>query len=100
MDVARVQNPENLHIYLLDFGTNGLLPLKDLPHVADTMLIDENEKIGKLVRRLDNELKHRKKLLSEVGVATMDMYEMAKNNAVPHIIIVIDNYAALRDAEF
>ncbi len=100
MDVARVHRPDHLHIYLLDFGTNGLLPLKDLPHVADTMLIDENEKIGKLVRRLDNELKHRKKLLSEVGVATMDMYEKATNNSVPHIMLVIDNYDAVRDAEF
>ena len=100
MDVARVQNPENLHVYLLDFGTNGLLPLKDLPHVADTMLVDENEKIGKLVRRMEAELKHRKQLLSEFGVATMEMYEKASGNAVPHIIIAIDNYDAVREADF
>src|SRR5699024_1903251 len=49
MDLARVHNPEELHMYLLDFGTNGLLPLKGLPHVADTLLIDEVEKVGKLV---------------------------------------------------
>lgn len=100
MDVARVQNPEYLHIYLLDFGTNGLLPLKDLPHVADTILIDESEKIGKLVRRLEGEIKHRKQLLSKFGVATMDMYEKASGNIVPHTMIAIDNYDAVREADF
>lgn len=31
MNLTRQHNPEHLHIYLLDFGINGLLPLKDLP---------------------------------------------------------------------
>ena len=33
MDLARKQSPENLTMYLLDFGTNGLAPLTQLPHV-------------------------------------------------------------------
>jgi S-DNA-T family DNA segregation ATPase FtsK/SpoIIIE len=37
MDLVRQHNPEHLHVYLLDFGTNGLLPLKNSPHVADTI---------------------------------------------------------------
>lgn len=100
MDVAREHNPETLHVYLLDFGTNGLLPLKGLPHVADTMLIDETEKIGKLVRRLESEMKERKQLLSEYGVATMDMYEKASGKTVPHMMTIIDNYDAVREADF
>lgn len=100
MDVARVHNPEMVHIYLLDFGTNGLLPLKDLPHVADTILIDETEKIGKLIRRLENEMKVRKQLLSEFGVATMEMYEKASGKTVPHTMVIIDNYDAVREADF
>lgn len=100
MDVARVHSPEHLHVYLLDFGTNGLLPLKDLPHVADTFLIDENEKVGKLIRRMEDELKKRKNLLSQVGVATMQMYEKATSESIPHIMIAIDNYDAVREADF
>lgn len=100
MDLARVHHPGHLHIYLLDFGTNGLLPLRDLPHVADTILVDETEKIGKLLRRLDNEIKVRKKLLSELGVATLDMYEKASGKQVPHIVIMIDNYDAVREADY
>ncbi len=100
MDVTRVHHPAQLHLYLLDFGTNGLLPLKGVPHVADTILIDESEKIGKLLRRLDTEMKARKKLLSAYGVATMEMYEQASGETIPHIMMVLDNYDAVREADF
>lgn len=100
MDLARTHTPEHLHVYLLDFGTNGLLPLRDLPHTADTMFIDENEKIEKLVRRIELEIRKRKSLLSEFGVATMEMYEKASGEMVPHIMLVLDNYDAVREADF
>lgn len=99
MDLARVHHPERLHFYLLDFGTNGLLPLKDLPHVADTMLIDEEEKIGKLLRRLDEEIKTRKRKLSEYGVANIGMYERTSGDSVSNLVIIIDNYDSVREME-
>lgn len=100
LDLARTHNPSHLHVYLLDFGTNGLLPLKNLPHVSDTILVDENEKIGKLLRRLESEMKSRKKKLSDYGVATMEMYEKASGEHVPNLLVVIDNYDAVREADF
>lgn len=100
MDLARQHHPEHLHVYLLDFGTNGLLPLKNLPHVADTMLVDETEKIGKWMRLLSNEVKERKQRLSRYGVANMEMYEKASGETVPNTLIVIDNYDSVRDSDF
>ncbi len=100
MDLARTHRPDHLHVYLLDFGTNGLLPLRNLPHVADTLLVDEEEKVIKLVRLLEDESRTRKKLLSEYGVATLDMYEKASGKTLPHLIIAIDNYDAVREADF
>ena len=100
MDLARVHNPENLHVYLLDFGTNGLLPLKQLPHVADTILIDESEKIGKLLRLITNTVKERKQQLSKYGVANLEMFEKASGVKAPKIFIVIDNYDSVREAGF
>ncbi len=100
MDLARSHTPESVHMYLLDFGTNGLLPLKDLPHVADTILVDDQEKIEKLIRRLDDEIKARKKKLSEYGVANIDMYTKASGERVPSLIILIDNYDSVREADY
>jgi S-DNA-T family DNA segregation ATPase FtsK/SpoIIIE len=100
MDLARVHNPERLNVYLLDFGTNGLLPLKKLPHVADTMGIDEEEKIEKFARRINEELKRRKKLLSEYSVASLEMYERASGKEEPIILILLDGFEGMKGAKF
>lgn len=100
MDLARVHNPERLNVYLLDFGTNGLLPLKKLPHVADTMGIDEEEKIEKFAKRIHAELKRRKKLLSEYSVASLEMYERASRKEEPIILILLDGFEGMKDSKF
>ncbi|MBM5720077.1 type VII secretion protein EssC [Listeria ivanovii] len=98
-DLARKNTPEYLHAYLLDFGTNGLLSLKGLPHVADTFSIDETEKTLKLVRLLSREIKERKQLLSKFSVASLKMYEEISNDKKPVILLVIDNYDAIREVD-
>lgn len=100
MDLARQHNPEHLHMYLVDLGTNGLLPLKGLPHVADTITVDETEKCLKLIERLTQEMKTRKRMLSQHDVASLEMYEKASGNEVPNIIVAIDNYDAVKEAGF
>jgi S-DNA-T family DNA segregation ATPase FtsK/SpoIIIE len=100
LDLARVHNPARVHFYLLDFGTNGLLPLKNLPHVADTMSIDEEEKIVKFTRRMSAEIKRRKKLLSEYSVASLEMYERASGNEEPILFILLDGYEGFKGSKF
>ncbi|MFC0015756.1 type VII secretion protein EssC [Allobacillus sp. GCM10007490] len=100
VDLVKQHHPERLHIYLLDFGTNGLMPLKQLPHVADTFLLDETVKIEKWIRFMTKEIVERKKKLSQFGVADMIMYEKASEEVVPNIVIAIDNYDAVKEADF
>ncbi|WP_026677556.1 type VII secretion protein EssC [Fictibacillus gelatini] len=100
MDIARQHSPERLHMYLIDLGTNGLLPLKELPHVADTIMVDEETKLLKLLRRLRNELKERKQKLSKFGVANISMYERASGEEVPTILLIIDTIDSVGDATY
>lgn len=100
LGLAQKHSPENLNTYLLDFGTNGLLSLKNLPQVVDYIAIDENEKILKFVDRIDAEMKSRKRLLSEYAVASIDMYEKASDKIVPRITFVIDGWDAIRDMRY
>ncbi len=100
MGLARIHNPERFHVYLLDFGTNGLLPLRALPHTADSMTVDDEEKIGKFVRRMEAEVKRRKKLLSEYAVASLSMYEKASGNEEPIIFLPVDGYEGIKGNKF
>lgn len=98
MGLVRKHNPEHLHVYLLDFGTNGLLPLKDIPHVADTILIDEKEKCMKFISRISETIKERKKYLSNYGVANLGMFEKASGRILPNILVTIDNFDSVKES--
>ena len=100
MDLARKQSPENLTMYLLDFGTNGLAPLSQLPHVADSLLLDQTEKIQKFIRIINRELDRRKKLLSEHGVGTIALYREVTGKQEPTMVILMDSYESMKDEPY
>ena len=87
-------------MYLMDFGTNGLAPLSKLPQVADTMLLDQTEKISKFVRIMERELNRRKKLLADCGVGTLDLYRQASGQEEPAIVILLDSYEAFKEEAY
>ncbi len=96
LDLARKNTPEQLEFYLLDFGNNGLLPLLSLPHTADIVHADDQEKLPKLIMRFSDIIRERKRLFSEYTVATLDAYERASGNRLPHIVLLVDSYDGLK----
>ena len=48
------------HMYLFDFGTNGLMPVTDIPHVADYFTVDQEDKIAKAIRKIHDIISERK----------------------------------------
>lgn len=97
MGLARGHSPEHLHVYLLDLGTNGLLPLRGLPQVADTLTSEDAQKAQKLAARLEAEIKRRKRRLSEHSVASLEMFERASGEVLPHVLLVVDGFEGLKD---
>ncbi|WP_460059268.1 type VII secretion protein EssC, partial [Pseudolactococcus yaeyamensis] len=95
MNYARENTPEQVQFNLLDFGTNGLLPLKDLPHVADIVTLEEEEKLGKMLSKISHELAYRKKLFKDAGVASLVQYENKTKQKLPVLINFLDSYDGL-----
>ncbi|WP_427198014.1 type VII secretion protein EssC [Streptococcus sanguinis] len=100
MDLARKFSPKDVTLYLMDFGTNGLAPLGQLPQVADTLLLDQTEKIAKFVRIMERELNRRKKLLSDYGVGTLELYRQASGQEEPAIAILLDSYESMKEEAY
>ena len=100
MDLARKFSPKDITLYLMDFGTNGLAPLGQLPQVADTLLLDQTEKIAKFVRIMERELNRRKKLLSDYGVGTLELYRQASGQQEPAIVILLDSYESMKEEAY
>ncbi|WP_081214656.1 type VII secretion protein EssC, partial [Streptococcus gallolyticus] len=99
MDLTRQNTPELLHCYLFDFGTNGLLPLRSLPHVADSFMMEDSEKITKFILRMKTEMATRKKRFSQYGVSNIKLYRQLSGEQLPEIMIMIDSYDGIKEAE-
>lgn len=95
MNLAHQNTPEQVQLNLLDFGNNGLLPLKDLPHVADIVTLEEDEKLQKMLDRISGLLAERKGSFKKNGVASIMQYEAKTNSKLPIIANVLDGYDGL-----
>ena len=100
MELARHYNPDQLSFYLLDFGTNGLAALAKLPHVADSLRLDQEDKLDKLSRILDKELKRRKALLNQAGVSTLPLYQQLTGEKLSRLVLVLDSFEGMKDAPY
>lgn len=100
MDLATRYTPENIHCYLLDFGTNGLMPLRQLPHVSDHLSLDETEKLSKFIGILKKEIESRKSLFRKYSVANAAMYEEVTQTRLTHLFILVDSYDGIRESAF
>ncbi|HEM2816631.1 TPA: type VII secretion protein EssC [Streptococcus suis] len=99
VDLFRQNNPDRLHTYLLDFGTNGLLALNDYPHVAEYFLVEETEKLQKLIKRLQDEIRERRKLFTDSSVHNIEMYRKLGDRKLADIVIAVDSYDGLKGSE-
>ncbi|MDN6581958.1 MAG: type VII secretion protein EssC [Lactococcus sp.] len=95
LNLAKANTPEQVHLNLLDFGNNGLLPLKDLPHVADIVTLEETEKGQKMLAGIVATLASRKRAFKTAGVASLEQYESKTQLSLPIIVNLLDNYDGL-----
>ncbi len=97
--LAATHSPAEFHAYILDFGGRQLNVFRDLPHVGAIITPDEEERVTRLLRKLDNTLAQRKNLLSDAGADNLYSYNTANPDKVlPAILVVIDNFAEFRES--
>ncbi|MCL2559223.1 MAG: type VII secretion protein EssC [Turicibacter sp.] len=95
--LARKNTPEQVQFNLFDFGTNGLLVLKDLPHTTDLVRLDEEEKLGKFLDRVKSEIRKRKELFTEASVSSIAQYETKTDLVLPVMITMMDGYDSIKE---
>ena len=100
LDLMRKNTPEDVHIYLYDFGTSGLISISEFPHVADYFTVDEEEKITKSLKRLDEEVKRRKILLANAKVTNYTQYNEVATDSIPTIFMIIDSFDGMAEAKY
>ena len=97
MSLSLKNRTENLHYYILDFGNSSLIQLKDLPQTADYISFEDEEKLTKLVKLLEDEIKLRKRLFAKRNAISFSNYNEKSTEKLPAIIIFIDNYDVVKE---
>lgn len=103
--LVATHSPDDLHLYLMDFGNRRLEVFTDLPHTGAFIVSHEKERIERLIRMLDGTIESRKEMLSRANVSTLVDYNVlasAKRPAdlpdkLPALLVVIDNFAEFKD---
>ena len=86
--------PDEVNMYILDFGGGSLNIYSKLPHVGGVVLPEDSEKLLMLQRMISNELSRRKKLFAKEGLTNIKAYKSAKpDETLPYILLMVDNYA-------
>lgn len=97
MSMALSCTPQQVHMYLMDFGGGSLNLFRDLPHVGGVVLSDDETRMEKLTAMLLEELDRRKKLISGHGLVNISSYREATGDMLPYIVLILDNFAPVLD---
>ncbi len=88
---------EQMHLYALDFGSRGLKSLSALPHCGGVVDAEDQERTERLFAMLDDTIAARKRLLGQVGAASLAEYR-AGGGSAPYVVVLLDGYAAFHAA--
>ncbi len=95
--VAENYKPDEVSIFILDFGSMSLKTFNSLNHVGGVIVASEDEKMKNFIRMIMKEIKYRKEKYSKIGVTSFSSYKEAGNKDISHIIVIIDNFIAFKE---
>lgn len=94
--ISLEHSPDEVNIYILDFGAETLKMFHKFPHVGEVITIDENDKIVDLFVLVEEELEHRKELFSDFGGSYITYIENS-GNKLPLMVIILNNYEVFNE---
>jgi DNA segregation ATPase FtsK/SpoIIIE-like protein len=100
LSLAAARSPDELHIFMLDFGRGGLKGVAKLPHVGATIDASQPERVEQLFRMLKGQMKERQERLN--AFPSLEDYNAQKRddpeNMFASILVVIDNFAEFMES--
>ena len=85
---------DEVHMYAIDCGSGGLLPLADLPHCGAVVQRTQPERAVRLLGRLLDEVIRRQEVLAAGGYANLTEQRLASppQDRMPHIVVLLDRW--------
>lgn len=98
MSAAMAPGDGPVHVYGFDFASGSLHMLEALPHVAAIVDGDDDERIGRVLRRITALAEQRSRTFARAHASTITEYRSLAEPAEPRILLLIDGISAFREA--
>lgn len=95
--IADYHTPQEVSVYILDFGSMALKVFDSLAHVGGVVIPSDDEKLKNFIRMIKSEITSRKEAFSKLGITSFVSYKEAGHQDLPQIIIMMDNFIAVRE---
>ena len=92
LSAALAYSPEEVEMYLLDFGGGSLNLFRQLPHVGAVVRDSETERLEKVCGIISSELSRRKALFAEMGIVSIGAFREVSEEPMPYLVLAVDNF--------
>jgi len=91
---VRAHDPADLHLFVVDYGNGGLLPLARAPHTGAVVTALEPTRLPRLMTRLLDELSRRQTVLSRASVGSVVEQRRRAEPAerLPFVVVAVDGW--------
>ena len=95
--LTTVARPSEINLYVMDFASMALSVFSQLNHVGGVISPADDEKFKNFMRMIKKEMKYRKETFASMGITSFASYREAGKRDMAQIIIMIDNFLALKE---
>lgn len=97
MSLASRYTPDEVNVYVMDFGSWSMKNLQSLPHIGGVANGNEEKKLINLTKMLNEMLDRRKAMFAQIGASSLASYRQASRENTPAIVVIVDNFAPIRE---
>lgn len=91
---------DTVHFYILDYGNHGCMPMKELPHTAEYISPDDEERYWKFKKFITDEIASRKKLFAEYAAPSLEAYRELSGDSLKSLVVAVDQFDVVKEAGF
>lgn len=99
-NLAYTYSPDDINIYIFDFGGRTLGYFSELPHCGCVTFVDDEDNVEHTIDALLELMEQRKLLFSEKNVGSYEAYISATKQKLPAVVLVLDNYSSFKERYF
>lgn len=99
LGLAKQTSPEFLKYFILDFGNNALIQLRELNHTANYVKNGDELRFQRLLKYLQREITSRRQKLEEKKANSFKTYNNMSGSKMESIVIFLDNFDSTKEMD-